>query len=219
MADIPGIIEGASEGIGLGIEFLKHVERTRLLLHVIDVAGSEGRDPVEDFNRINEELRKYSQKLASKKQIVVANKMDIINNEELVKNLEEKCKEENLKLFKISAATRQGIDELIEYVAQELVKIPKEDIVQIDEMYDKEEEIVDQEWNIEVETRKDGIYYIVTGAPIDRLMSKVNIFDIESRQYLQRILRQLGVIDKLKEMGIKQGDFIEIDGYQLEYSE
>ena len=219
MADIPGIIEGASEGIGLGIEFLKHVERTRLLLHVIDVAGSEGRDPVEDFNRINEELKKYSQKLASKEQIVVANKMDIANDEELIKKLEEKCREENLKLFKISAATRQGIDELIEYVAKELSKIPKEEIVQVDEMYDKEEEIVDQEWNVEVENRKDGTYYIITGAPIDRLMSKVNIFDIESRQYLQRILRQLGVMDKLKEMGIKQGDFIEIDGYQLEYSE
>lgn len=219
MADIPGIIEGASEGIGLGIEFLKHVERTRLLLHVIDVAGSEGRDPVEDFNRINEELKKYSQKLASKKQIVVANKMDIANDENLIKKLEEKCREENLKLFKISAATRQGIDELIEHVAKELSKIPKEDIVQVDEMYDKEEEIVDQEWNIETQTRKDGTYYIITGAPIDRLMSKVNIFDVESRQYLQRILRQLGVMDKLKEMGIKQGDFIEIDGYQLEYSE
>ena len=276
MADIPGIIEGASEGIGLGIEFLKHVERTRLLLHVIDVAGSEGRDPVEDFNRINEELKKYSQKLASKEQIVVANKMDIANDEELIKKLEEKCREENLKLFKISAATRQGIDELIEYVAKELSKIPKEEIVQVDEMYDKEEEIVDQEWNVEVENRKNSmpifkvsavtkqgleelIEYIakelknipkeavveidetyndedeyidqewfvkkedncfkVFGAPIERLMSKVNIFDIESRQYLQRILRQLGVMDKLKEMGIKQGDFIEIDGYQLEYSE
>ena len=219
MADIPGIIEGASEGIGLGIKFLKHVERTRLLLHVLDAAGSEGRNPVEDFNKINEELKNYSEILASKKQIVVANKMDIANNEELIKEIEVLCQKQNLKLFKISAATKEGIDELIEYIAQELKSIPKEDIVQVDEMYGFEDEIVDQEWNVYTEQRKDGIYYIVTGAPIERLMSKVNVFDIESRQYMQKVLRQLGVMDKLKEMGIEEGDFIEIEGYQLEYSE
>ncbi len=219
MADIPGIIEGASDGVGLGIQFLKHVERTRLLLHVLDAAGSEGRNPVDDFNKINDELKKYSKILASKKQIVVANKMDIANDEEYIKQIEELCKKENLKLFKISAATREGVDELVEYVAQELKNIPKEDIVEVDEMYSIEDEIVDQEWTVETEQRKDGIYYIISGAPIERLMSKVNIFDIESRQYLQRILKQLGVMDRLKEMGIEVGDFIEIEGYQLEYSE
>lgn len=219
MADIPGIIEGASDGVGLGIQFLKHVERTRLLLHVVDAAGFEGRNPVEDFNKINEELKKYSTILASKKQIVVANKMDVANDEELLKELEAKCKEENLKLFKISAATNEGLDELIEYVAQELKNIPKEDIVQVDEMYDAEEELLDQEWKIDTEIRKDGMYYIISGGPIERLMSKVNVFDIESRQYMQKVLRQLGVIDKLKEMGIQEGDYIEIEGYQLEYSE
>ena len=219
MADIPGIIEGASEGVGLGIQFLKHVERTRLLLHVLDAAGSEGRNPVEDFNKINDELKNYSQILSQKKQIVVANKMDIANDDTLVKEIEKLCEEKNLKLFKISAATKEGIDELIEYVAQELKTIPKEDIVQVDEMYGVEDETVDQEWNISKEQRKDGIYYIVTGAPIERLMSKVNVFDIESRQYMQKVLKQLGVIDRLKEMGITHGDYIEIEGYQLEYSE
>lgn len=219
MADIPGIIEGASDGVGLGIQFLKHVERTRLLLHVIDAAGFEGRNPVDDFNKINDELKKYSAVLAVKKQIVVANKMDVANDEDLIKELEKKCEEENLKLFKISAATNQGIDELIEYIAQELKTIPKEDIVEIDEMYDVEEELVDQEWKIDTEIRKDGMYYIISGAPIERLMSKVNVFDIESRQYMQKVLKQLGVIDKLKEMGIQEGDYIEIEGYQLEYSE
>ena len=219
IADIPGIIEGASEGVGLGIQFLKHVERTRLLLHVLDAAGSEGRNPVEDFNKINDELKNYSQILSQKKQIVVANKMDIANDDTLVKEIEKLCEEKNLKLFKISAATKEGIDELIEYVAQELKTIPKEDIVQVDEMYGVEDETVDQEWNISKEQRKDGIYYIVTGAPIERLMSKVNVFDIESRQYMQKVLKQLGVIDRLKEMGITHGDYIEIEGYQLEYSE
>lgn len=219
MADIPGIIEGASEGIGLGIQFLKHVERTRLLLHVLDAAGSEGRNPVEDFNKINDELKNYSQILATKKQIVVANKMDIANDKSLIKEIEELCKKNNLKLFKISAATNEGIDELIEYIAQELKTIPKEDIVEVDEMYGLEEELVDQEWTIEVESRKDGRYYILKGAPIERLMSKVNVFDVESRQYMQKILRQLGVMDKLKDMEISNGDYIEIDGYILEYSE
>ncbi len=219
MADIPGIIEGASEGIGLGIEFLKHVERTRLLLHVLDVAGSEGRNPVEDFNKINDELKNYSKILASKKQIVVANKMDIANDEKLINEVEELCKEKKLKLFKISAATNDGLDELIDYIAQELKTIPKEDIVEVDQMYGIEDEIVDQEWNIEIESRKDGRYYILKGAPIERLMSKVNVFDVESRQYMQKILRQIGVMDKLKEMEISNGDFIEIDGYILEYSE
>lgn len=219
MADIPGIIEGASDGVGLGIRFLKHVERTRLLLHVLDAAGTEGRNPVDDFNKINKELKSYSKILADKEQIVVANKMDVANDKKLIEEIEDMCKKNNLKLFKISAATREGIDDLIEYVAQKLKDIPKEDIVEVDEMYGVEDEIVDQEWNIEVQTRKDGKYYIVYGAPIERLMSKVNIFDVESRQYMQKILNQIGVMDKLREMGIKPGDFIEIEEYQLEYSE
>lgn len=219
MADIPGIIEGASDGVGLGIRFLKHVERTRLLLHVLDAAGTEGRNPVDDFNKINKELKSYSKILADKEQIVVANKMDVANDKKLIEEIEDMCKKNNLKLFKISAATREGIDDLIEYIAQKLKDIPKEDIVEVDEMYEVEDEIVDQEWNIEVQTRKDGKYYIVYGAPIERLMSKVNIFDVESRQYMQKILNQIGVMDKLREMGIKPGDFIEIEEYQLEYSE
>ena len=219
MADIPGIIEGASDGVGLGIRFLKHVERTRLLLHVLDAAGTEGRNPVDDFNKINKELKSYSKILADKEQIVVANKMDVANDKKLIEEIEDMCKKNNLKLFKISAATREGIDDLIEYVAQKLKDIPKEDIVEVDEMYGVEDEIVDQEWNIEVQTRKDGKYYIVYGAPIERLMSKVNIFDVESRQYMQKILNQIGVMDRLREIGIKPGDFIEIEEYQLEYSE
>lgn len=219
MADIPGIIEGASDGVGLGIRFLKHVERTRLLLHVLDAAGTEGRNPVDDFNKINKELKSYSKILADKEQIVVANKMDVANDKKLIEEIEDMCKKNNLKLFKISAATREGIDDLIEYIAQKLKDIPKEDIVEVDEMYGVEDEIVDQEWNIEVQTRKDGKYYIVYGAPIERLMSKVNIFDVESRQYMQKVLNQIGVMDKLREMGIKPGDFIEIEEYQLEYSE
>lgn len=215
MADIPGIIEGASVGVGLGLKFLKHVERTRLLLHVIDITGSEGRNPTQDFYKINEELKNYSKKLASKEQIVVANKMDSLTDKTLLEELEKVCKDNNLKLFKISAVTKQGLDELIEYVAQKLKEIPKEEIVQIDDTYG-EAEVTDNEWYVE---KKSNDYYLVTGAPIERLMSKVNIFDVESRQYMQRCLNNMGVMDKLKEKGLKDGDVIDILGYQMEYSE
>ena len=212
MADIPGIIEGASEGVGLGLKFLKHIERTRLLLHVIDVSGIEARNPVRDYYKINEELKKYSQKLASKKQIIVANKIDSIVDKTLLEELEKLCKKEKLKLFKVSAVTKQGLDELIDYVAKELKNIPKEDIVEISEEYEVDES-VDQEWFIE--KTKDG--FKVYGAPIERLMSKVNVFDVESRQYLQRCLKNLGIMDKLKEYGLKSGDIIDIIGFQMEY--
>ena len=214
MADIPGIIEGASEGVGLGIKFLKHVERTRLLLHVIDVSGSEGRIPTEDFKKINDELKNYSKKLAGKKQIVVANKMDALSDESLLLDLEKECKKNNLKLFKISAATKQGLDELIEYIANELKNIPKESIVDIDENY-QVVEYLDQEWYVE----KEDDVFKVYGAPIERLMSKVNIFDTESRQYMQRCLKNLGIMEKLKELGLKEGDIIDIIGFQMEYYE
>ena len=214
MADIPGIIEGASEGVGLGLKFLKHVERTRLLLHVIDISGSEGRIPTEDFKKINDELKNYSKKLAGKKQIIVANKMDALADENLLLDLEKECKKNNLKLFKISAATKQGLDELIEYIANELKSIPKENIVDIDENYEVVE-YLDQEWYVE---KEDDIFKVY-GAPIERLMSKVNIFDTESRQYMQRCLKNLGIMEKLKELGLKEGDIIDIIGFQMEYYE
>lgn len=214
MADIPGIIEGASEGVGLGLKFLKHIERTRLLLHVIDVSGSEGRNPVEDFYKINEELKKYSEKLSNKTQIIVANKIDSLVDEELLVELEKVCKKEKLKLFKISAVTKQGLDDLIEYVSKELEKIPKEELVDIEDVYENDE-LVDQEWYIE----KTSEGFAVKGAPIERLMGKVNVFDIESRQYMQRTLNKMGVMNELKENGLKDGDTIDIIGFQMEYSE
>ena len=213
MADIPGIIEGASEGVGLGLEFLKHIERTRLLLHVIDISGMEQRDPVDDFNKINKELKNYSERLSLKKQIVVANKIDAMQDKNNLERLKVICEEKGLKLFEVSAATGKGLGELIDYIAQDLKTIPKEEIVHIDEDYEKEE-LPDQEIIIKV---KDGIYY-VSGGPIERLMGKVNIFDVESRQYMDRVLNNLGVMDRLKEMGLRTGDTIDIVGYQLEYN-
>lgn len=212
MADIPGIIEGASEGVGLGLKFLKHIERTRLLLHVIDISGSEHRIPLEDYLLINKELVNYSEKLSKKTQIIVANKMDSLSDETYLKDLEKQCKKDKVKLFKVSAVTGEGLEELLDYVATELKKIPREDVVLIDEDYEVDDE-PDQTW--EIQKTDDG--FRVIGAPIERLMTKVNIFDVESRQYMQRILNKLGVMKQLKDMGLKNGDILIIDDYQMEY--
>lgn len=215
IADIPGIIEGASEGVGLGIQFLRHIERTRLLLHVIDVSGSEGRDPVEDFYTINEELKKYSQKLSERKQIIVANKIDSMQDENLYNNLEKLAKEKGLEIFKISAATNTGIKELINHVSQVLKTLPKEDLVEInneEKLYTLEDE---EPFTIKVE----GNSYIVDGPAVEKLMKRVNLDDNESMYYFHKILDELGVSQKLKEMGVKDGDSVIIAGWELEWED
>jgi len=215
IADIPGIIEGASEGVGLGIQFLRHVERTRLLLHFLDVSGQEGRNPVEDFNTINEELKKYSEKLSKRKQIIVANKIDAMQDETLLKEVEELAKKENLKLFKISAATKQGIEELIDYVTEELKNLPKEDLIEIEDKVVYTLEDKKDEWSIKEE---DGIF-IVSGRAVQRLMGRVNIEDNESMYYLQKCLKNMGIDEKLKEMGVCEGDTVILDDWELEWYE
>ena len=216
MADIPGIIEGASEGVGLGIKFLRHVERTRLLLHVLDVSGSEGRNPVEDYHKINNELTKFSERLANKKQIVVANKIDILQDNENIDSLEKVCKENNIDIVKISAATSLNLEELVEKVSKELENLPREEFVIEEESYEEitlENEEQDFEINI-----IDG-EYVVTGRRIENLMRRVNVGDLESRQYMQRSLKQIGVMSKLREMGIEEGDTVDILDYKFEWEE
>lgn len=212
IADIPGIIEGASSGIGLGLQFLRHVERTRLLLHLIDVSGVTGRDPVNDFYTINEELKKYSEKLANKKQILVATKSDIIQDDGLYKKLENLAKEKNIELFKISSVTGDGITELLDYVAKTLKSLPKEELIDIEDrvVYTLEDE---EKFNIE---KIDG-KFIITGKAIERLMGRVNIADNESLYYFHKCLRDMGVDDKLREMGVKEGDIVKILDYELEW--
>ena len=197
IADIPGIIEGASQGVGLGLQFLRHIERTRLLLHVIDVSGTEGRNPVEDFKTINNELKKYSEKLATRKQIIVANKADVMQDEMLYEDLEKMAQKLNLKIYKVSAATGQGLKELFRDVAEELKNLPREDIVEQEEkiVYTLKEEREGFEIN-----KEKGEYY-VTGPDIDRLMSRVNLADNESMYYFQKMLANLGVDEALKKAG------------------
>lgn len=216
MADIPGIIEGASEGVGLGIKFLRHVERTRLLLHVIDVSGSEGRNPVEDYEKINTELTKFSERLANKKQIVVANKIDIMQDEENINALEKVCKENNIDIVKISAATSLNLDELVEKVSKELENLPREEFAIEEESY---EEITLENEEKEFEINIIDGEYVVTGRRIENLMRRVNVGDLESRQYMQRSLKQIGVMSKLREMGIEEGDTVDILDYKFEWEE
>ena len=215
IADIPGIIEGASEGVGLGIQFLRHVERTRLLLHFLDVSGQEGRNPVEDFYAINKELKKYSEKLSTRKQIIVANKIDVMENEELMKQVEELAKKENLELYKISAATKQGVEELIDHVTEVLKELPKEQLIDIEDKVVYTLEDKQDQWTIKLE---DGVF-IVSGKAVERLMGRVNIEDNESMYYLQKCLKNMGIEDKLKEMGVCEGDTVILDDWELEWYE
>ena len=215
IADIPGIIEGASAGVGLGIQFLRHVERTRLLLHVIDVSGTEGRDPVQDFYTINEELKKYSEKLSSRKQIIVANKIDIMQDDSNYKKLEELAKKENLEIYKISGATGEGVEKLLNRVSEVLKTLPKEELVEVEErvVYTLDE---DKDGFI---VRKDGDKFIIEGKAINRLMGRINVDDNESMYYFQKNLKSLGIEDELKKKGIKEGDLVQILNWTFEWYE
>ena len=214
IADIPGIIEGASEGVGLGLQFLRHIERTRLLLHVIDVSGSEGRNPVDDFEKINSELKKYSKKLSERTQIIVANKSDIIQDEEKFEELSKLAKKQNIKIFKISAVTGEGISELIKYVSELLKTLPKEDLLEYED-----KKVYKLENKDDYTIRKEDGMFVIEGEPVERIMRRVNIDDNESLYYLQKNLDELGVHEKLKKMGIKEGDIVKIADYELEWED
>ena len=220
LADIPGVIEGASEGVGLGLQFLRHIERTRLLLHVLDVTGSEGRNPVEDFKVINRELKKYSEKLSTRKQIIVANKIDIIPEEERENNenilaVRALAKENNMEIFEVSAATNKGLKELMNHVAEVLKTLPKEEAVEVEERKfytlrdDKDEVIV----------RRENNKFIVEGKAVERLIARVNLDDNESTHYFHKGLEKLGVNARLKNLGIKEGDIVIFNGWEFEWYE
>lgn len=177
--------------------------------------GQEGRNPVEDFYAINKELKKYSQKLSTRKQIIVANKVDILQDETLIKQVEELAKKENIEIYKISAATKEGVQELIDYVEKTLKTLPKEELVEIEErkIYTLEEK--QDQWSIKEE---NGVF-IVSGKAVERLMGRVNIEDNESMHYLQKSLKNLGIDKKLKEMGVCEGDTVILADWELEWYE
>ncbi len=213
IADIPGIIEGASKGTGLGLQFLRHIERTRLLLHVIDVSGIEGRNPAQDFKTINEELKQYSEKLAERKQIIVANKVDIMQDENMYIELEKIAKQNKMEIYKISAVTGQGIKELLNRVIEVLKTLPKEELVQIEDkkVYTLEEN------EVPFTIRKEEGIFIVEGKAVEKVMRSVNISDNESLYYFHKHMSELGLDDALKKAGIKDEDVVKIGDYELEW--
>lgn len=217
IADIPGIIEGASEGVGLGFKFLKHIERCRILLHLVDATGLEG-DPVERFNILNDEVSKYNEKTASKVQIMCINKVDVASieaQEKLVKRAEEL----KIPYIKISGATNQNLDKLLILIADMLEKIPKEKLIEEEKIYELQNDAKDITIEVKKTERANTNTYYVNGKRAVSLMGRINIADNESMHYLHRMLSQMGITKRLKERNIKEGDILNIAGYEFEWYE
>ena len=218
MADIAGIIEGASQGAGLGFRFLKHIERTKVLIHVVDVSGSEGRDPIEDYIKINAELEQFDPKLAAKPQIVAANKTDIIFDQEKVDEFLEFMKKEGREVYQISAATRQGIDELMDAALRCI-----EEYVEPDEepmtMFDFEAEENDADYRlISGYIDEDGAY-VLEGKQLSKIFNSTNFNDSGSMRYLYNYIVRQGGIKLLQDLGLKEGDTVRIEDFEFEYTE
>mgnify|MGYP000959553635 FL=1 len=217
MADIPGLIEGAADGVGLGHDFLRHVERTRLILHIVDASGIEGRDPVEDYHKINAELARYSEKIAQRTQILVANKIDLPSSKEHLPRLRELAAREGLTFFAISAATRAGVQELIDHVGTWLdTHVPEpeteEDAVKV---YDQNA-IDDEDVTI---SRNDAGDFIVSGKALEKLVAMTNFNNDEAVRRFQYIWRLKGLDEKLRERGIKEGMTVHIGDMAFDYQE
>ncbi len=215
IADIPGIIEGASEGVGLGHEFLRHVERCKLLIHMVDISGSEGREPAADIEILNSELKKYSEELSTRKQIIVGNKSDIASEDDIEKFILEMKSYGHEEIFVISTVSRQGIDNLMNRVTElvnELEKIQTFDSYRVysaDELKKEDKEII-------IEMIEEG-FYELSGVQMERLAFSTDVNNVESLRRLQAQLDKRGVFDRLREMGICDGDTVSIFGYEFEY--
>ena len=214
LADIPGLIEGAAEGVGLGHDFLRHVERTKVLIHIVDISGLEGRDALEDFDNINDELKLYNEKLATRPQVVVANKIDILEDNSVYEDFKKTLEDRGYKVFKMSAATREGVDDVIAYVSQVLKDAEEIELVSEEELFIPElDNGEDEGLQVEIE---NGVY-VVTGKALRRIMYSVNFEDMESIQFFQKSMESQGVFDKLREMGIEDGDTVKIYDIEFEF--
>lgn len=212
VADIPGLIEGAADGVGLGIRFLRHVERCRLLVHMVDIASTEGRDPIDDFEKINAELAKYSEKLAAKPQLVVGNKVDAIYDEALADRFRSYIKEHSYEYMEISAATRMGIDELISFMWDKLKDQPEMEIFESEYVPQ-----MDDEPNKTVRIERDGDTFFVEGKWLIRVINSTNFDDYESVSFFEKNLTEAGVYAALEEAGIQDGNTVDIYGIQFDY--
>lgn len=218
MADIPGLIEGAHEGAGLGLDFLKHIERTKMLIHIIDASGSEGRDPIEDFNLINNELGSYGEKLLKKTQLVVANKMDMVDEEgEDYKKFKDYVEGKGYLFFPMSAPLHQGVKEILSATVTELEKLallPVEE--EVYELFDFDKAEEDPDYR-EIYATTDGKVFILEGKQLTKIFNSTNFNDMGSLRYLYKHVEKNGAIKKLKAMGLEEGDIIRIVDFEFEY--
>ena len=216
MADIPGLIEGASEGVGLGHEFLRHIERTKMMIHVVDAAGIEGRNPIEDIYKINAELEAYNPEIAKRPQVIAANKTDLIysEDEDPVELLKAEFEPKGIKVFPISGVSGKGIQELLYYVSEELQKIGTETVIFEQEFF-PEDELIYEELPYTVEKVDD--MYVVEGPKIEKMLGYTNLDSEKGFAFFQRFLKDTGILEKLEAAGIEEGDTVKMYGLQFDY--
>lgn len=216
MADIPGLIEGASEGVGLGHEFLRHIERTKMMIHVVDAAGTEGRDPVDDIYKINAELKAYSPEIAERPQVIAANKTDLIysEDEDPVERLKREFEPKGIKVFPISGVSGKGISELLYYVSEQLSKMDTKPVV-FEQEYFPEDELIYEELPYTVE--KAGEMYVIEGPKIEKMLGYTNLDSEKGFAFFQKFLKDTGILKELEEAGIQEGDTVKMYGLQFDY--
>ena len=219
IADIPGLVEGASEGVGLGLDFLRHIERTRILVHVVDAAGTEGRDPIEDVKLINNELKKYGSDVSKKPQVIAANKLDVCENpDEVVAKLKAEFEPEGYEVFPISAASNKGVKELIYHLSEMLKKYPKKTVVFEPEMTPEFGGLYNNE-PFEVYYDEEEKEYVIEGPRIEKMLGYTNLDSEKGFMFFQKFLKENGILDKLKELGINEKDTVRMYGYKFDYFE
>ena len=218
IADIPGIIEGASEGVGLGFEFLRHIERTKVIIHMVDAASTEGRDPIVDIEAINHELRSYNEELANRPQVIAANKCDVLygdDYETVVTMLKEEYEPKGIKVFPISAVSGKGLDELLWYV-NKLVKEAPDDIIEFEPEIDLDYRD-NPDLPFEVKKGETEGTYLVEGPRIERMLGYTNLESEKGFAFFQRFLKENGILDMLEELGIEEGDTVCLYGHEFDY--
>lgn len=216
IADIPGLIEGASEGIGLGHEFLRHIERTKVIIHMVDAASTEGRDPIQDIYTINQELSSYNDQIAKRPQVIAANKIDAIyeGDEDPVQKIRDEFEPHGIKVFAISAVSGKGLKELLYYVNELLEGLDSEPIVFEKEYFEAEIPLADEPYTIEVD--ENGVY-VVEGPKIDKMLGYTNLESEKGFAFFQRFLKDNGILEELEQAGIEEGDTVRMYGLEFDY--
>ncbi len=216
IADIPGLIEGASEGVGLGLEFLRHIERTKVMIHVVDAAGTEGRDPIKDIRDIMKELKAYDPKLLEKPQVIAANKTDAIygDENEIITSLRKEFEKEGIEVFPISAVSGKGLKELLYKVKELLSKCPKEPVIYEPEFDPSLRFFENEPYTVEI--AEDGAY-VVEGPKIDKMLGYTNIDSEKGFLFFQRFLKEQGILEELEKLGIEDGDTVRMYGNEFDY--